>query len=55
MLEAELAPATELPQLTGPLELLTRDVTESFLSSCGRELELLLPDDWREQAVSGEG
>ena len=51
MLEAELAPATELPQLTQPLELLVRDVTGSFLDSCGAELELLLPDTWREHAV----
>ena len=52
MLEAELAPATELSQLTEPLELLTREVTESFLASCGPELELMLPDGWREQMVS---
>ena len=53
MLEAELAPVTELCQLTGPLEQLTRHVTESFLASCGPELELMLPDTWREQTVSG--
>ncbi|XP_043204728.1 probable asparagine--tRNA ligase, mitochondrial [Amphibalanus amphitrite] len=48
MLEAELAPAAELFELTGPLEQLTREVTESFLASCGPELELLRPGDWRE-------
>lgn len=52
MLEAELAPARELSDLTRPLEALVRDVAARFLETCGAELPLLLPDDWQEHQVS---
>ncbi|XP_037086867.1 probable asparagine--tRNA ligase, mitochondrial isoform X2 [Pollicipes pollicipes] len=54
MLEAELAPVQRLPELTDALQELTQDVAATFLDRSGRELELILPDAWREQLASVE-